>query len=198
MFQPVTRRVMRARKRYRGLMMTNATKSNTGSVASLELINEVQQFLYREARHHDNEEFRDWLDMLTEDIHYWMPYRYQRYRRNEKEPTIMDTAYYNDDMECLVKRIIRTETGTCWSEDPATRSAHVVTNIEVELTENPDEFRVYSLVTVHRNINEDEEHTMLGHRTDLIRRVNGVLKLAKRKIILDQNIFKNKSLNVYL
>jgi len=38
----------------------------------------------------------------------------------------------------------------------------------------------------------------VGHRTDLIRRVNGVLKLAKRKIILDQNIFTNKSLNVYL
>ncbi len=79
--------------------------------ASLELINEVQQFLYREARHHDNEEFREWLDMLTEDIHYWMPYRYQRYRKNEKEPSIYDTAYYNDDMECLVKRIMRTETG---------------------------------------------------------------------------------------
>ena len=98
----------------------------------------------------------------------------------------------------MVILIIRRETGTGWSGDPATRSAHVVTNIEVELTDNPDEFRVYSLVTVHRNINEDEEHTMLGHRTDLIRRVDGVLKLAKRKIILDQNIFKNKSLNVYL
>jgi ethylbenzene dioxygenase beta subunit len=93
---------------------------------------------------------------------------------------------------------MRTETGTSWSEDPATRSAHVITNIEVELTDNPDEFTVYSLTTVHRNINEDEEHTMIGHRTDLIRRVNGELKLAKRKIILDQNIFKNKSLNVYL
>ena len=180
--------------------MNNAEKNthSSSALASLELINEVQQFLYREARHHDNEEFREWLDMLTEDIHYWMPYRYQRYRRNEKEPTIFDTAYYNDDMECLEKRILRTETGTCWSEDPATRAAHVVTNIEVELTDNPDEFRVYSLNTVHRNINEDESHTVVGHRTDLIRRVNGVLKLAKRKIILDQNIFTNKSLNVYL
>ena len=174
------------------------SEQQNNKMPSLELINEVQQFLYREARFHDKEAFRDWLDMLTEDIHYWMPYRYQRYRKNEKEPTIYDTAYYNDDMECLKKRILRTETGTCWSEDPATRSAHVVTNIEVELTDNADEFQVYSLNTVHRNINEDEEHTMIGHRTDILRRVNGVLKLAKRKIILDQNIFTNKSLNVYL
>lgn len=165
---------------------------------SLELINEVQQFLYREARLHDSEKFRDWLDTLTDDVHYWMPYRYQRYRKNEKEPTIFDTSYYNDSLEDLKKRVLRTETGTCWSEDPATRAAHVVTNIEVELTDNPNEFKVYSLTTVHRNMNEDEEHTMIGHREDLLRRVNGALKIAKRKIILDQNIFMNKSLNVYL
>ncbi len=171
---------------------------STATVASLELINEVQQFLYREARLQDTEKFRDWLDMLTEDLHYWMPYRYQRYRKNEKEPSIYDTAYYNDSLEDLKRRILRTETGTCWSEDPATRIAHVVTNIEVELTDNPEEFRVYSLVTVHRNMNEDEEHSMVGHREDLIRREQGRLKLAKRKIILDQNIFMNKSLNVYL
>ena len=166
--------------------------------ASLELISEVQQFLYREARLLDTERFRDWLDMLTEDIHYWMPYRYQRHRKNAKEPTIYDMSYYNDTLPDLNKRILRTETGTCWSEDPATRAAHVVTNIEVVLTQEPNEFTVYSLTTVHRNMNEDEEHTMVGHREDLLRRVDGVLKLAKRKIILDQNIFMNKSLNVFL
>jgi len=176
--------------------MTQENSSN--GFASLELINEVQQFLYREARINDNEQFREWLTMLTDDVHYWMPYRYQRYRKNEKEPTIYDQSYYCDTMQDLEKRVVRTETGTCWSEDPATRAAHVITNIEVELTDNPDEFKVYSLTTVHRNMNEDEEHTMVGHRTDLLRRVDGQLKLAKRKIILDQNIFMNKSLNVYL
>ena len=176
----------------------HAITPSTPALASAELVNEVQQFLYREARLQDSEKFRDWLDLLTEDVHYWMPYRYQRYRKNEKEPTIYDTAYYNDSLEDLKRRILRTETGTCWSEDPATRVAHVVTNIEVELTESPEEFRVYSLVTVHRNMNEDEEHAMVGHREDIIRRVQGQLKLAKRKIILDQNIFMNKSLNVYL
>ena len=115
------------------------TKFNNNGTASLELMNEVQQFLYREARVNDNEQFREWLTMLTDDVHYWMPYRYQRYRKNEKEPTIYDQSYYCDTMSDLEKRVIRTETGTCWSEDPATRVAHVITNIEVELTDNPDE-----------------------------------------------------------
>ena len=178
--------------------MWTAQEDISLAAVSIETLIEVQQFLYREARIQDAEKFREWLTMLTDDVHYWMPYRYQRYRKNEKEPTIYDQSYYCDTLQDLEKRVIRTETGTCWSEDPATRAAHVVTNIEVEPTSNPDELTVYSLITVHRNMNEDEEHTMIGHRTDLIRRVNGVLKLAKRKIILDQNIFMNKSLNVYL
>ncbi len=165
---------------------------------SVELINEVQQFLYREARIQDKQAYRDWLAMLTEDIHYWMPAIEQRYRNNERAPTIYDAAYYNDNYANLETRVARTETGTCWSEDPATRSAHVVSNIEVELTDNPDEHRVYSLIMVYRNMNEDEEHTLYGHREDILRRVNGELKLAKRLITVDQNILLSKSLNIYL
>lgn len=173
------------------------TITNLGG-PTLELVNEIQQFLYREARLQDNQEYRQWLTMLTEDIHYWMPAREQRYRKNAFEPTIYHASYYNDSLKTLETRVSRTETGTCWSEDPATRSSHVVSNIEVELTDNPNEYRVYSLIQVYRNMNEDEEHTLYGHREDLIRRVNGTLKLAKRKIIIDQNVFLNKSLNVYL
>ena len=165
---------------------------------SLELINDVQQFLYREARLQDAQAYRDWLTMLTDDIHYWMPAREQRYRANPMEPSPLHAAYYNDNYADLEIRVSRTETGTCWSEDPATRSAHVITNIEVELTDHPNEYRVYSLIAVYRNMNEDEEHTLYGHREDILRNVDGQLKLAKRKIIIDQNIFLSKSLNVYL
>ena len=68
----------------------------------------------------------------------------------------------------------------------------------MELTDSPNEYQVYSLIAVYRNMNEDEEHTLYGHREDILRNVNGELKLARRKIIIDQNIFLSKSLNVYL
>ncbi|PHR52165.1 MULTISPECIES: 3-phenylpropionate/cinnamic acid dioxygenase subunit beta [Cycloclasticus] len=182
--------------------MTNLSEKTAAVAApvpaSMELTFEVEQFLYKEARLLDTEEFHAWLGILTDDIHYWMPYRYQRYRKNHVEPTVKGMAYYNDDMHNLKRRVLRNDTGTCWSEDPATRSSHVISNIEVEHTDNPDEYKVYSLTTVNRNMNEDEEHLMVGHRTDILRRVGGQLKLAKRKIILDQNIFMNKSLNVFL
>ncbi|MEL0083388.1 MAG: 3-phenylpropionate/cinnamic acid dioxygenase subunit beta [Gammaproteobacteria bacterium] len=165
---------------------------------SLELISEIEQFLYREARYQDARQYREWQKMLTRDIHYWLPALDQRYRKNEQQPNPAHIAHYNDRYEDIDTRIRRTETGTCWSEDPPTRCAHLVNNVEVVLTDHPDEFIVHSLITVHRNMNEDEEHTLFGRREDLLRREAGELKLAKRRIILAQNIFLSKSLNVYL
>ena len=37
------------------------------------LHHEVEQFLFHEARLLDERKFDDWLDLLTDDIHYWMP-----------------------------------------------------------------------------------------------------------------------------
>ena len=39
------------------------------------LQHEVEQFLYHEARLLDERKFDDWLALLTDDIHYWMPIR---------------------------------------------------------------------------------------------------------------------------
>ena len=42
---------------------------------------EVEQFLYREARLLDERRFHEWLELLTDDIHYWMGSRTNRYPR---------------------------------------------------------------------------------------------------------------------
>ena len=33
----------------------------------------IERFLYTEAELLDQRRFEEWLDLLTEDIHYWMP-----------------------------------------------------------------------------------------------------------------------------
>ena len=48
-------------------------------VADPNLIREVEQFLYREARLLDERRFHDWLQLLTDDIRYWMCNRTNRY-----------------------------------------------------------------------------------------------------------------------
>ena len=39
------------------------------------LKHEVEEFLFMEAELLDSRRFDDWLSVLTEDIHYWMPIR---------------------------------------------------------------------------------------------------------------------------
>ena len=67
-----------------------------------DLVREVEQFLYREARILDAEELEEWLTMLTEDIHYWMPSIQNRYRK-DKQPAFSEetVALFEEDMDSL-------------------------------------------------------------------------------------------------
>ena len=44
-------------------------------LARLLLKHEVEDFLYREADLLDERRYEEWLDLFTEDAHYWMPLR---------------------------------------------------------------------------------------------------------------------------
>jgi ethylbenzene dioxygenase beta subunit len=181
-------------------MSVSAYFKEEGTAAvSVELISEVEQRLYREVRFLDDEEYRKWTDMMTPDVHYFMPGIETRYRKDKTDQMndLSRMAYYNDNLEELGKRIDRLETGTAWSEDPATRFCHIISNIEVETTNNPDEVLVYSNFLVYRNRLERDEDTLIGSRKDLWRREDGVLKLAKRRILLKQNVLISKNMNVY-
>lgn len=167
---------------------------------SLEVIRELEQTLFREARYLDTEGFDDWLGMLAEDIDYFMPGMETRYRDDAADPydrTRM--AYYNDDLETLMIRVARLKTGTAWSEDPPTRYCHIITNIEVEVTDDPNEYKVYSNFYAYRNRNErDEDRPLVGSREDTWRYENGDYVLAKRIITPKWNVLLAKNLNIFL
>ena len=61
-----------------------------------ETISEVEQFLYREARLLDNRQFREWLELFTDDLRYWMPMRSNRYPANSKAIMILDGSSYEE------------------------------------------------------------------------------------------------------
>jgi len=167
---------------------------------NLELIKTIEQTLYREARLLDQERYKEWVGMLTDDIHYHMPGIETRYRRDKTDQVhdLTRMAFYNDNLEDLKKRLRRLETGTAWSEDPATRYTHLITNIEVVPTEKEDEVLVYSNFLAYRNRNEKDQDTLIGNREDIWRKTADGYKLAKRMIILKQNVLLSKNLNVYL
>lgn len=180
--------------------LRKAATPSPPSQASMELVFEVSQFLYREARILDEERYEEWLGMMTDDIHYWMPGIQARHRK-DKTPRLdpKRMAFFDDDMLNMRRRVTRFMDPTAWAEDPPTRSCHVISNIEVELTARPDEFNTYSTFTNCRGRSETEEFWLCGRRTDLLRRGDdGLLKLASREIVMTQSVLLAKNLNVFL
>src|SRR5205085_356998 len=51
---------------------------------SEDVLREVEQFLYREARLLDERRFNEWLDLFTDDVRYWMGARANPYPRRER------------------------------------------------------------------------------------------------------------------
>jgi len=163
-------------------------------------VSEVEQFLYREARMLCEERYEEWLGLMTEDIRYWMPGIQARYRK-DKRPRYPDDrmAHFDDDLLNMRRRVTRFKQETAWGEDPPTRVVHTITNVEVELTDKPDEYAVYSNFINCRGRNETEESWLMGRRKDRLRRVSdGTLRLAVREIYITQTVLLAKNLNVFL
>ena len=176
-----------------------------------DLIREVEQFLYREARLLDDRRFRDWLTLFTDDVRYWMASRTNRYPKSSKAISILDPdRYVEDDIgredelaildeskETLTGRVDRLDTGMAWAEDPPSRTRHMISNIEVEMGDAETEIRVYSNFIVYRSRAETEQDFYVGARRDVLRRVDGEWKIAHRKLILDQNVLLAKNVSIF-
>ena len=172
---------------------------------------EVEQFLYREARLLDERRFHEWLELFTDDIHYWMGSRSNRYPKSSKAIAILDPDRYveddltkadelailDEDKASLTSRVARLDTGMAWAEDPPSRTRHLITNIEVEPGDAVAEVKVYSNFMVYRSRAETEQDFYVGARRDVLRRVAGAWKIAGRKITLDQNVLLAKNVSIF-
>lgn len=159
---------------------------------------ETVQFLHREARLLDEERWREWLELLTPDVHYWVPVVQSLYRRAGGvaiDPEAI--AFFDDSYEDLSRRVARFEQETAWAEDPPTRCAHVVSNVEVSAPGESGEYCVDSIVTLHRCRNENEAYQTVARRHDVLRRSDGVLKIARRRVVLLETVLLAKNLNTF-
>jgi 3-phenylpropionate/cinnamic acid dioxygenase small subunit len=63
--------------------------------------------------------------------------------------------------------------------------------------ENAAEVTVASCFLVYQNRVEYETNTFVGRRTDVLRLVGGNWKIARREIVLDQNVLMAKNLSTF-
>jgi biphenyl 2,3-dioxygenase beta subunit len=157
---------------------------------------EVEEFLYLEASLLDERRHEEWLALLTDDIHYWMPIRRTTTAKevaNEfTRPGGM--AFFDDDKKTLSLRVQRLVAGRAWAEDPPSRTRRLVTNTRILLLED-QEITVGVNFQLYRTRLNSEEDSWIGRREDLLRRVDGKLQLARRHIFLEQTVILSQNMS---
>lgn len=172
----------------------------------IELKHQAEEFLFAEADLLDQRRFAEWLDLLADDLVYFMPIRrnvkFGTHAEAENTRQGEDISWFDEDKWTLAKRVEQLQTGVHWAEEPLSRVSHLVTNVRVlevrPSIERPLEMLVGSRFLVYQNRNEYENYTLVGKRTDTLRRLDGRWKLARREILLDQSVLLAKNLTVFL
>jgi benzoate/toluate 1,2-dioxygenase beta subunit len=96
-----------------------------------------RQLLAREARLLDERRYEDWLALFAPECLYWIPGSPAGDPRRE-------VAIAFDDRRQLEGRIFRLRTGYAWAQVPPSRTARVVSNVEVFRADAGDALMVRS------------------------------------------------------
>jgi 3-phenylpropionate/cinnamic acid dioxygenase small subunit len=181
--------------------------SISSAATKREVVHDIEQFLYWEARLLDECKFQDWLNLLTEDIRYWMPVMSRRYAASSKSIIILDPDHYeerefskenelalmDETKESLARRISRLDTGMAWAEDPPSRTCRIIANVGVCEGDSESEMIVYSNFILYRTRGELEQDFYVGSRQDVLRSIGGDWRISYRKIIVPQNVLSAKN-----
>ena len=180
------------------------TASGQDALARLLLRQEVEAFLYQEANLLDERRYDEWLALLAEDIRYWVPMRRNvKFGELEREFTRQgqDINWFDEGKETLTQRVRQIQTGVHWAEEPLSRLAHLVTNVEivdaVPSPANADAVSLRCRFIIYRNRVATETDILVGRREDTLRRVDGGWQIARRRVFLDQNVLLAKNLTFF-
>jgi 3-phenylpropionate/cinnamic acid dioxygenase small subunit len=166
---------------------------------------EIEDFLYREADLLDRRRFEEWLALIDEDVVYFMPMRrnvmfgQQAERENSRQGE--GISWFDEDRWTLGKRVEQILTGVHFAEEPLSRVCRLVTNVQLldarPSVEDANEVVVRSRFLIYQNRVEHESYTFVGKRTDALRRRGDDWSIARREIVLDQNVLLAKSLSIF-
>jgi hypothetical protein len=96
---------------------------------------DMEDFLYAEADLLDERRFRDWLNLLAEDLIYFMPIRrnVKFGQHAQRENTIQGSgiSWFDEDKWTLTKRVDQILTGVHYAEEPLSRVSHMVSNVQI-------------------------------------------------------------------
>jgi len=160
---------------------------------------ELHEFLEDEATLLDEERLNEWLDLLSDDLRYWMPVRVG-VNRAMGDGFSRRMCFYNDTKSVLamrVRRLVGTRSG--WVEDPPSRVSRFVTGIRVFRTQKSNEYAAESNLLLTRSRTDLGEVKLLtARRRDVLRRMDKGPQIARREIYLNQTTIDMHNLAIFL
>jgi benzoate/toluate 1,2-dioxygenase subunit beta len=139
----------------------------------------VVDFVYKEARLADEARYAEWLALWTDDGVYWVPATTDPGADPDKH-----ISHIYDNRDRIETRIKLLQTGHRYSQEPASLMRRLISNIEVaadgaELVVESN-FALAELAIQAKR----EMHWWVGRTTHRLRRVEGELKMCRKKVVL--------------
>ena len=108
-------------------------------------------------------------------------------------------AHFDEDRYSLGKRVERLTTEHAWTEDPPSRTRHLVTNIRTFATASADELRVESALLLFRSRGDDRHPRSCAPAASTV--CGGTAPttvLAERLIDVDESVLRTQNLAIFL
>lgn len=185
--------------------MTDSAENNINR----DLIGDVEQFYFREARMLDNREYLQWICLVAEDVRYTMPVRHSCAVDVSKKDTEellsvdQDTSsglappHRDEDYTMLYVRAMRAFKPNSWTDVPPVRTRRFISNVEVLPGEEPNSYKCYSNLMLSYSRHRDDNHLYAAQRCDLLRVVDGDFRIARREVLIDWNVVTAPSLGLF-
>lgn len=161
---------------------------------------QIQQFLHLDAYLLDHHLLDQWLNILAPDLRYFVPVRQTKERKDRDSEFSTKLGHMDDNFQSIALRVHRlVNTGTAWSEDPASRVRRFVSNVSVWETDVTGEYDVISYLLLTRNRFYQEDYTLLSaERHDRVRRKGETFELVRREVRMDQSVLGMPNLAIFL
>ncbi|GAB7389150.1 aromatic-ring-hydroxylating dioxygenase subunit beta [Bacillaceae bacterium] len=140
---------------------------------------EIEDFLYHEASLLDEWRLDDWLELVTDDAVYHIP------PNDELDGDYRDTLFLvADDYHRLKSRVKRLKSRHAHAENPHSRTRRFISNVRIT-GRSDDTLDVTANFIVYRYRRHEQIRTYVGKYQYKIRLINGNLKIAERRVLLD-------------
>jgi 3-phenylpropionate/cinnamic acid dioxygenase small subunit len=140
----------------------------------------VTEFIYREAPFADEARYAEWLGLWTDDAIYWVPATTDL----QTDPS-RHLSHVYDSRARIETRIKLLQTGVRHSQEPASRMRRVISNIEVAAAEGEELVAGSNFILAELSVQARPElHWWAGRTTHHLRRVDGELRMSRKKVVL--------------